>query len=191
MCCLPAHIPCPEETKEGEIVENYTKYALKSTEELEALLEGKDHLFVVACNKCYKAFDTTQEPELREFVKLAEQMGKTVVGTAKADFLCNETKAVKGLGNIIPENAKHVMVIACGLGVQTVAARVWWASLPNLQRALWFPPAPTLWTHSWQKWNARSWPARSISKHRPCLILKNSSSSWKRPSSLASRCSWV
>ena len=108
--------------KEGEEVENYTKYALKSWEELSDLLENKDNLFIVACNKCFKEFDTTQEPELEKVVNLAEGLGKTVVGTAKADFLCNETKATKGLPNMIPENAEHVVVISCGLGVQTVAA---------------------------------------------------------------------
>ena len=102
-------------------MENYTKYALKTPEELNALLEGKDNLFVISCNKCYKAFDTTNEPELAEFVKLAEGAGKTVVGTAKADFLCNGTKAMK-LPDMIPANAENVIVISCGLGVQTVAS---------------------------------------------------------------------
>ena len=103
-------------------MENYTKYALKSQEELSDLLEGKDNLFIVACNKCFKEFDTTQEPELEQLLKLADDLGKTVVGTAKADFLCNETRATSGLPNMIPENAEHVVVISCGLGVQTVAA---------------------------------------------------------------------
>ena len=102
-------------------MENYTKYALKTPEELNALLEGKDNLFVISCNKCYKAFDTANEPELAEFVKLAEGAGKTVVGTAKADFLCNGTKAMK-LPDMIPANAENVIVISCGLGVQTVAS---------------------------------------------------------------------
>ena len=103
-------------------MENYTKYALKSDGELAAMLEGKDNLFVVACNKCFKAFESAYEPDLDEFLKLAEAQGKTVVGTAKADFLCNETKAQKGLPDMIPENAENVIVISCGLGVQTVAA---------------------------------------------------------------------
>ena len=103
-------------------MENYTKYALKTPEELTALLEGKDNLFVVACNKCFKEFDTNNEPDLDEFLKLAESLGKTVVGSAKADFLCNETKAMKNLPDMIPANAEHVVVISCGLGVQTVAA---------------------------------------------------------------------
>ena len=63
-------------------MENYTKYALKAYDELNALLEGKDNLFVIACNKCFKEFDTTQEPELDTIVKLAEAFDKTVVGTA-------------------------------------------------------------------------------------------------------------
>jgi len=103
-------------------VENYTKYALKATDELKTLLEGKDNLFIVSCNKCYKAFETVTEPELDQLVQLAQELGKTVVGTAKADFLCNETKAQKGLPGMIPANAEHVLVAACGLGVQTVAA---------------------------------------------------------------------
>ena len=45
-----------------------------------------------------------------------------MVGTAKADFLGNETKAMKGLPDMIPADAEHVLVISCGLGVQTVAA---------------------------------------------------------------------
>ena len=103
-------------------MENYTKYALKAYDELADLLEGKDNLFVVACNKCFKEFDTLQEPELDKFLALAEGLDKTVVGTAKADFLCNETKAKKGLPVMIPENAENVIVISCGLGAQTVAA---------------------------------------------------------------------
>ena len=43
---------------------DYTKYELKSSEELTALLTGKDNLFLVACNKCFKEFDTVQEPEV-------------------------------------------------------------------------------------------------------------------------------
>ena len=102
-------------------MENYTKYALKNADELSALLEGKDNLFLISCNKCYKAFETATEPELAQFVKLAEGMGKTVIGSMQADFLCNPYKAQKGLPDMIPANAENVVVISCGLGVQTVA----------------------------------------------------------------------
>ena len=102
-------------------MENYTKYQLKNSDELKALLAGKDNLFVIACNKCFKEFDTMDEPDLAEFEKLAEECGKKVVGSMKVDFLCNKTQTTKKLQDIIPEDAEHVIVISCGLGVQTVA----------------------------------------------------------------------
>ena len=110
--------------KEGEQLENYTKYALKAEGELEALLSGKDNLFVIACNKCFKEFETANEPDCDAFVKFAAERGKTITGTAKADFLCNMTKAQKSLPNMIPEGTENVVAISCGLGIQTVASVV-------------------------------------------------------------------
>ena len=103
-------------------MENYTKYALKSWEELASLLEDKDNLALVACNKCFKAFDTMDEPECQKVLSLAEGLDKTVTGVIKADFLCNKTKAEKGLAAMLPEGTENVIVLSCGLGVQTVAA---------------------------------------------------------------------
>ena len=102
-------------------MENYTKYALKAEAELAQILADKDNLFVIACNKCFKEFETMQEPDCDAFVKFATDMGKTITGTAKADFLCNKTKAEKGLKAMIPEGTEHVVSISCGLGIQTVA----------------------------------------------------------------------
>lgn len=101
-------------------MEDYTKYALKAAEELRGLLSGTDNIFVIACNKCYKEFASTQEPDCQEFLKLAEEMGKTVTGVAKADFLCSKVKTEK-LVKSIPEGTESVFVISCGLGIQTVA----------------------------------------------------------------------
>ena len=100
---------------------DYTKYVLKSGEELTALLTGKDNLFLVACNKCFKEFDTVQEPELDEMVSLAAAAGKTVTGSVRVDFLCNKVQTEKKLAGLIPEGTRNVLVISCGLGVQTMA----------------------------------------------------------------------
>ena len=102
-------------------MENYTKYTLKPTEELTALLAKVDNLFVIACNKCFKEYASTYEPDCDEFLKIAEAAGKTVTGVAKADFLCNKTKAEARLAQMIPEGTQGVFVISCGLGIQTVA----------------------------------------------------------------------
>lgn len=107
--------------KEGEQLENYTKYKLKSSDELAALLADKDNLFVVACNKCFKEFETIDEPECGEFIEFAAAQGKTVTGSMKVDFLCNKRATEKKLQDAIPEGTEHVVVISCGLGIQTVA----------------------------------------------------------------------
>ena len=52
-------------------MENYTKYKLKSSDELSSVLSGKDNLFVIACNKCFKEFETVDEPDCDEFLKFA------------------------------------------------------------------------------------------------------------------------
>ena len=102
-------------------MENYTKYKLKSNDELVSLLADKDNLFVIACNKCFKEFETVDEPDCEEFIKLAEENGKTITGSAKVDFLCNKTQTEKKLQDMIPEGTDNVVVISCGLGIQTVA----------------------------------------------------------------------
>ena len=102
-------------------MENYTKYRLKDKEELVSLLAGKDNLFIIACNKCFKEFETVDEPECAEFEKLVAENGKTVTGSARVDFLCNKTQTEKKLQDMIPEGTENVIVISCGLGIQTVA----------------------------------------------------------------------
>ena len=103
-------------------MENYTKYKLKAWEELADLLEDKDNLFVVACNKCFKEFESVNEPDCDEFLKLAGGLDKTVTGVIKTDFLCNKTQTAKALIDQIPEDTENIVVLSCGLGVQTVAA---------------------------------------------------------------------
>ena len=100
-------------------MENYTKYALKSWEELATLLEDKDQIFVVACNKCFKAFETMEEPECDKVLALASGFDKTVTGVVKTDFLCNCNHTSKALQ--LPEGTENIVVLSCGLGVQTVA----------------------------------------------------------------------
>ncbi len=102
-------------------LEDYTKFKLKSNEELAPLLEGKDNLFVIACNKCFKEFEICDEPESGQFEQIAGSQGKTLVGSTRVDFLCNKTTTAKTLQAMVPEEAKNVFVISCGLGIQTVA----------------------------------------------------------------------
>ena len=113
--------------KEGEQLENYTKYRLKAEEELVSVLNGVDNLFVIACNKCFKEFETLDESDCEAFVKIAAEQGKTVTGTMKIDFLCNKTQTEKKLMDVIPEGTENIFVVSCGLGIQTIAD---WAEVP-------------------------------------------------------------
>lgn len=102
-------------------MENYTKFRLKKVDELTSVLADKDNLFIIACNKCFKEFETVDEPECGEFEKIAGENKKTVVGSARIDFLCNKIQTEKKLKDLIPQDAENIFVISCGLGIQTVA----------------------------------------------------------------------
>ncbi len=103
-------------------MENYTKYALKSIEELKSVLAAIDDLFIVTCNKCFNEYNTEDAPELEALTALAQSLGKTVTGSTRLDFLCNKLQTGKKLS--LPEGTACVFVISCGLGVQTVAELV-------------------------------------------------------------------
>ena len=85
---------------------DYTKYALKSAEELDCMMAGKDNFFVVACNKCFKEFDTTEEPECGGFAAIAAEKGKHITGSVKVDFLCNKVQTEKKLAGIVPRGRR-------------------------------------------------------------------------------------
>lgn len=100
---------------------NYPKFVLKDKAELEALLADKDNLFVVSCNKCFKEIETTEEPEAAEFTAMAAELGKKVTGAIAVDFLCNSVQTEKKLADAIPEGTDYLVIISCGLGIQSVA----------------------------------------------------------------------
>jgi len=102
-------------------LENYTKYRLKLEEELSHALSAWNSIFVISCNKCFKEYEAACEPEPERVVRLIGAQEKTVTGTARLDFLCNKARTEKALGVLIPEGTDAVAVIACGLGIQTVA----------------------------------------------------------------------
>ncbi|WKY48386.1 electron transport complex subunit RsxC [Eubacteriaceae bacterium ES3] len=102
-------------------MEDYTKFKLKGKEELEALLADKNELFVMACSKCYKELENFDEPECGQFSELAKGQGKNIVGSVQVDFLCNEPLTKKTFESVLPGEAKNIVVISCGLGIQTIA----------------------------------------------------------------------
>ncbi|MCQ2553441.1 MAG: methylenetetrahydrofolate reductase C-terminal domain-containing protein [Clostridia bacterium] len=100
---------------------NYTKYVLKNTEEICQILADKDNFFVVSCNKCFKEFESVEETDADEFKTLAKAQGKNITGAVAIDFLCNSVQTERKLEGVIPAGSENIVVLSCGLGVQTVA----------------------------------------------------------------------
>ncbi len=100
---------------------DYTKYVLKGSEELAPLIEDRDKIFVIACNKCFKEFESVNETDGDEFAEFAVAQGKKVTGVRKLDFLCNRLITEKKLKDAIPEGTEAIAVVSCGLGIQIVA----------------------------------------------------------------------
>ncbi len=102
-------------------MEDYTKYRLKSPDELAPVLDGADNIFILACNKCFKEFKTPDEPEREELQAMAEERGRRVTGAESVDFLCNKALTGEKLPGLIPDGTDNIFVISCGVGVQTIA----------------------------------------------------------------------
>ena len=102
-------------------MEDYTKYRLKGREELVQVLDGTDHVFVIACNKCFQEFQSEDNHEYDELAALAEAEHRHVTGGIRVDFLCNGTQTARRLQDAVPDGTESILVISCGLGVQTVA----------------------------------------------------------------------
>jgi len=102
-------------------MEDYSKFRLKQADELSSLLEQEDDFYVVACNKCFKEFSAGVEPECSEFLAFCGAKGKTARGSETIDFLCNKSRSDHILKVSVTPDVKCIFVIACGLGVQTVA----------------------------------------------------------------------
>jgi len=101
---------------------DYTKFKLKSTEEIREIFRGVKQIFVLWCRKCYKKFE--EDTETEEYNKLLEILGEDaekVVGQVGVDFLCNNFLSKKKILDLDFSFCDSVGVISCGLGVQFVA----------------------------------------------------------------------
>lgn len=91
---------------------------LKSKEIIQSLICGK--VFVINCHGCKEV--SFPEAEALELVKELEESGN-LAGAMTTDYICNpenmKLRLEKHMGEI--EKADMVLVLSCGVGVQTVA----------------------------------------------------------------------
>lgn len=94
----------------------------KPAEEILATLEGCAKIFLVGCGECAATCKTGGEPELLKAKAQLEEHGKTVLGVCIPNAPCVasqiKTELAKNMKAL--REAEAILVLACGLGVQSV-----------------------------------------------------------------------
>jgi len=97
---------------------------IKPTDEILSHMDGETSIFILGCAGCPEGCDTGGEEQLARFEEELEAAGKTVVGRASVDFLCNKSlvalRLMRHLGEVAQADA--LLVVSCGVGVQATAA---------------------------------------------------------------------
>ena len=94
----------------------------KSLKDILSYLEGSDKVFIFGCGECSTTCKTGGETEVLAMKEALERAGKTVTGYSIPSAPCVAAKvkleAAKNRKSI--EAANAVLVMACGLGIQSV-----------------------------------------------------------------------
>ncbi|MFA5090278.1 MAG: methylenetetrahydrofolate reductase C-terminal domain-containing protein [Candidatus Omnitrophota bacterium] len=85
-------------------------------------LKGLKKVFLVGCGECATVCKTGGSDELRKIKEVLEKEGKTVLGSCIPDAPCIASQIKTEWARHIKEikEAEAVLVLACGLGVQSV-----------------------------------------------------------------------
>ena len=100
---------------------------------IEMLGEDKN-IFLLTCTGCPEPCQTGGEKALMELEKELEKADKKIVGHALIDFLCNKVLVQMKLSRKKKEleKADSVLVLSCGIGVQSVSKVIGKTVLPAL-----------------------------------------------------------
>ena len=98
----------------------------KPLEEILDYLDGERNIFLIGCKGCAEGCESGGEKQVLEMKHTLEGQNKTIGGFSIIDMVCNETltriklkihqKEIKA--------ADSILVLTCGVGVQTVAGVV-------------------------------------------------------------------
>ncbi|MCK4249006.1 MAG: methylenetetrahydrofolate reductase C-terminal domain-containing protein, partial [Candidatus Omnitrophica bacterium] len=100
---------------------DYTKFRLKPDEEIKEVLAQNPDISVIFCNKCYKEFETDNEPECNKLAELVKSEQVKISKCVSVDFLCNKHHTQEKLASLDTNGAQVVGVVSCGIGIQVVA----------------------------------------------------------------------
>lgn len=94
----------------------------KELSEILKYLAGKNKIFIVGCGECSTTCKTGGEDEVRRMKEVLEKAGKAVTGMCVPDAPCIAAKVKLELARnrAAIEKSEAILVLACGLGIQSV-----------------------------------------------------------------------
>ena len=93
----------------------------KPLEEVMAMVGDAKTVAILGCGSCATACQTGGEAQINELKAALEAAGKTVVGSAVADYCCMALGVKSKLRPIVAANPDCLIVMSCGDGVQCAA----------------------------------------------------------------------
>ena len=107
-----------------EIKNDYTKFKLKSEQEIINLITDIDSLYIISCNKCYKEFTDNKNENCSELANILAKNNKKIVGCTDLDFLCNAHLTNRKINHLNLSEVGTVGVVSCGLGIQFISEKL-------------------------------------------------------------------
>lgn len=95
----------------------------KEFKDILKFLEGQDKIFLIGCGECSTTCKTGGEDDIKKIKEALEKAGKTVTGYSipAAPCIAAKVKLELAKNRKTIEASDAVLVLACGLGVQSVA----------------------------------------------------------------------
>lgn len=95
----------------------------KELKEMLKFLEGEKNIFLMGCGECSTTCKTGGEEEVKKIKELLEKEGKIVTGYCipKAPCIAAQVKIELAKNRKTIESSDAILVLACGLGAQSVA----------------------------------------------------------------------
>jgi len=98
----------------------------KPMEEILRYLNGEKAVFLIGCKGCAEGCESGGEQQVIEIKQKLEDEGKTIPGFSVIDMVCNESLTRLKLAPHLQaiDSSDSILVLTCGIGIQTVAAVV-------------------------------------------------------------------
>lgn len=95
----------------------------KEFKQILKFLEGEKNIFLIGCGECSTTCKTGGEEDIKKIKELLEKEGKTITGYSVPEAPCIAAKVKLELAKNRKtiQSSDAILVLACGLGVQSVA----------------------------------------------------------------------